>query len=101
MTPEEKYQEIITNIPDIKPGKMFGALCLKTPNGKAACMFYKDAMVFKLQGNMADEAQSLDGSHTFEPALGKKLNGWIQVPFDYAARWEEFARAAVEFVKTL
>ena len=101
MTPEEKYHEVTANIPDAKPGKMFGALCMKTPNGKAACMFHKGNMVFKLQGEMEQEALALDGSQTFEPSPGKKMNGWTQVPFDYADQWEAFAIASVDYVKTL
>lgn len=101
MSPEEKYQEVTANISDTKAGKMFGALCIKTPNGKAACMYHKGNMVFKLKGDDAAVAASLDGAQTFEPSPGKKMNGWIQVPFDYAGRWAEFAQASVAYVKNL
>ena len=101
MTPEEKYNEITVNIPDITPGKMFGALCLKTPNRKAACMFYKDAMIFKLPKEVEQEALSLDGAKPFEPMPGRKMGGWTEVPFNYADRWEEFTKTSVDYVKKL
>lgn len=101
MSPEETYNQIAEQTQGVTKGKMFGALCLKTPNGKAACLFKNDMMAFKLQGTMADEANSLDGTQTFEPAPGKFLNGWVQVPFEYANRWVEFTNASVNFVKAL
>jgi len=29
------------------------------------------------------------------------MNGWIQVPFEYADKWPSFAQAAMDYVKTL
>jgi hypothetical protein len=37
---EQFFIELTYEIPDAKPGKMFGALCMKMPNGKAAAMFW-------------------------------------------------------------
>jgi len=102
MTPEEHYHQIADQLEGIKKGKMFGALCIKTENnGKAAAMFWKDNMVFKLRGDAEAEALSLDGSDVFAPAKGRAMKGWILVPFDYVDRWAEFTKAAVEFVGTL
>ena len=98
---EELYHKIAGEIPDAKEGKMFGALCIKAPNGKAAAMFYKNDMVFKLTGEPEKEARSLDGSKTFEPMEGRPMNGWIQLSYDYKDRWKEFAEASMEYVKTL
>lgn len=101
MTPLEKYESVIAGVADATPGKMFGALCIKAPNGKAVAMFYKDHMVFKLRDEAFDEAMALDGTGMFEPMPGRQMNGWVQVPFDYADRWSEFAEAAMAYVKTL
>lgn len=101
MTPEEKYMEIANGLTDAKQGKMFGALCLKAANGKALAMFYKDHMVFKLDGEAYDEAMSLDGASLFDPMGGRPMKAWVQVPFDYAAQWEGFMRSALEFVREL
>ncbi len=100
-TAANKYQEIVSGIPEVKPGKMFGALCMKTPNGKAAAMFYKDEMVFKLEGEALNDALSLDGARLFDPMGGRPMTGWVQVPFDYADQWPALAQAAVDYVKAL
>ena len=47
---EELFHQIATGLPEAKGSKMFGALCIKAPNGKASAMFYKEDMVFKLTG---------------------------------------------------
>jgi hypothetical protein len=102
MTAAEAYFHILTNdIPDAAAGKMFGALCMKTPNGKAAAMFWKDDLVVKLDGDSWNEAMSLDGTKTFEPMDGRPMNGWIQIPYHYKDQWEKFTRVAVESVKKL
>jgi hypothetical protein len=64
---EEYFNELTIQIPNVKPGKMFGALCMKTPNGKSSAMFWKDNIVVKLQGDLLTEALSLDGAQPFEP----------------------------------
>ena len=46
---EELFHKIATEIPDTKESKMFGALCIKAPNGKAGVMFKNDHIVFKLE----------------------------------------------------
>jgi hypothetical protein len=33
---EEFFIRLTSEIPNVKEGKMFGALCMKTPNGKSA-----------------------------------------------------------------
>ena len=101
MTPLELFHQITEETPGAKSGKMFGALCIKAGNGKAAAMFWKDNMVFKLTGKDELEAQSLDGSSTFNPMGTKPMNGWVQVPFNYADKWQEFTASALAYVSTL
>jgi hypothetical protein len=102
MTKAEIYfNELTTEIPDVKPGKMFGALCMKTPNGKSAAMFWKDNIVVKLQGDELIEAMSLDGTQLFEPMEGRPMKEWIQIPFSYKAHWKKFALISAESVKKL
>lgn len=98
---ETLYHNIAESLPDAKPGKMFGAQCLKAPNGKALAFFYKDEMVFKLTGEAAEEALALDGAHYFNPMGDRAMNGWVQVSFHYAERWPEFAEAALAYVRGL
>jgi hypothetical protein len=49
---ESFFMELIEQVPDAKPGKMFGALCMKMPNGKSGAMFWKDNIVVKLKGDL-------------------------------------------------
>jgi len=98
---ETLYHHIAENLTDAKPGKMFGAFCLKAPNGKALAFFYKDEMVFKLPKDLEQDALALDGAHYFNPMGDRPMNGWVQVAYHYADRWPEFAAQALEYVRTL
>lgn len=98
---EEYFDQLLNEIPDVKAGKMFGAFCMKTPNGKAAAMFWKDCMVVKLQGQAFKDAMELDGSQLFEPMEGRPMKEWVQIPFSYKNKWKKFVVISVEYVKTL
>lgn len=39
---EERYHQIADYLDNVTKSKMFSALCLKAPNGKAGVMFWKD-----------------------------------------------------------
>ena len=102
MTDSEKlYHEIAVEIPDITLGKMFGALCLKAPNGKAGVMLWKEFMIFKLEATDQAEALSLEGAHIFTPMDGRPMNGWVQLSYHHAAKWKRYAQLAMEHVKTI
>jgi hypothetical protein len=101
MTAEERFHEIARELPEGKEGKMFGALCIKAPNGKAAVIFSRDHMVFKLPEPELGEVLSLDGASEFDPMGGRPMRGWVQLPFEYADRWPSLAKQAVDYVKTL
>jgi hypothetical protein len=102
MTPaEELFHNIASQIPDTAEGKMFGALCIKAPNGKAGVIFKNDNIAFKLAEADLNETISLDGAQIFAPADGRPMNGWAQLPYSYAEKWPELAQKAMDFVKTL
>lgn len=102
MSPAEKlYHEIAAELPDATESKMFGAKCLKAPNGKALAMFWKGCMIFKLRGEAAEEALSLDGAQVFTPMDNRPMNGWIQVSFDYAERWKGLTEEALAYVREI
>lgn len=101
MTPKEKFDQLASTLKDCKPSKMFGKECIKAANGKALAIFYEGEMVFKLIEEAYDDAMALDGAAIFEPSKGRKMNGWVQVPFDYVAQWDDFAKAACEYVSAL
>ena len=98
---EVLFNQITQLIPDGKPGKMFGALCIKTPNGKAAAMFWKEALIVKLHGDIFDEAMSLDGSQLFEPMEGRPMKKWVQIPYNYQEQWLMFAEEAAKQVRAI
>ena len=98
---EELFSEIAKAIPGIKEGKMFSALCMKTPNGKSAAMFWKDNIVVKLEEDDMKAALALDGSKIFEPMEGRQMTGWIQIPYKHKDEWKKFAISSVEKVKQL
>lgn len=101
---ETLYHQIAGSLPDSKKSKMFGCECVKAANGKAAFMYWPadEALVFKLTGAVEQEALSLDGAHYFQPDPKRPaMRGWVQLSLHYAGRWPEFARHALEYVKTL
>jgi len=98
---EELFHQIAAQIPEAKESKMFGALCIKAPNGKASAMFYKEDAVFKLEGELLKEILSLDGAKLFDPMGGRPMGGWVQLSYNYADRWPEIARISYEQVSKL
>jgi hypothetical protein len=92
---EELYHQIADATPNATKSKMFGALCLKAPNGKAGVMFWKDFIVVKLPAEELNEALAMDGIQMFTPVDGRAMNGWAQVPYDYADRWKGWAEKAM------
>jgi hypothetical protein len=102
MTKEEQlYHEIASKLSDTREGKMFGALCLKVPNGKAFAMLWKNDMIFKLDHKSLQEALSLDGAKLFEPMDNRPMREWVQLSSDYSERWFEFSQKAQEYVAKL
>lgn len=98
---EELFHKIAAEIPETAEGKMFGALCLKAPNGKAGVILKNETIAFKLQEPLLQETLSLDGAQIFEPADGRPMNGWVQLPLEYSEKWPELAQKAMDYVKTL
>lgn len=95
------FNELTKEIPGVTPGKMFGALCMKTANGKSAAMFWKDHIVVKLRGDLLKEATSLNGSKNFEPMEGRPMKEWVQIPFTHKTQWKKFALSSAELVKSI
>jgi len=44
---------------------------------------------------------ALDEAAVFEPAAGRPMNGWVQLPSGYLDQWSAFAEAALEYVAAL
>ena len=98
MTKAEKlFHKIADELPNAKEGKMFGAFCIKALNGKVAAMFWKDNMIFKLDGKAEQEALNLKGAHVgvhiYDPS--KLMTGWVQIPFQQSNQWKKFTNSAL------
>lgn len=100
MIPEETYLSIGRGLEGAQQSQMFGKPCFKS-NGKAFICFFDNQLVFKLTGDAHKEALSLDGAQLFDPS-GKKrpMKEWVQVPFDYVDKWQEFAQEAMNYVRS-
>lgn len=98
---EELFHKIAGELPDAKEGKMFGALCIKAPNGKAGVMFWKEDIIFKLEGDELQSALSLKGAKIFTPMENRPMGGWVQLSFDNSKKWKELAKKSMNYVKTL
>ena len=99
MTKAEKlFHKIAAELPHAKEGKMFGAFCVKGLNGKVAAMFWKDSMIFKLEGKTQQEALKLEGAHVgvhiYDPS--KLMTGWVQMPYKLAAQWKKYTKSALD-----
>ena len=95
------FTELTKQITNANSGKMFGALCMKMPNGKSGAMFWKDNIVVKLRGDVLQEALSLDGTKLFEPMEGKPMKEWVQIPFAYKNKWKKFAKISAQSAETM
>ncbi len=98
---EALFQEITADIPEAKASKMFGVPCIKAPNGKAVAGFHAKYLTVKLDKETEQESLALDGVEVFNPSGKRPMNGWLQVPIQYADQWSYLANKAFEYVKTL
>ena len=66
---------------------------------KAFICFFQNEMVFKLTGDLHEEALSLNGSQLFDPSLKKRaMKEWVQVPYNHSSKWAKFAKEAMKYV---
>ena len=99
---EEFFHQIVSEVPEAIEGKMFGASCIKSINGKAIAILWKDHMLFKLDEKEQQEALQLDGSsigaHLYAP--DKPMKGWISIPFAHSDKWIDYSKKALAFMNT-
>ncbi len=98
---EDLFHKIAGELDDVKEGKMFGALCIKAPNGKAGVMFWKDDIIFKLEGDELKNALSLKGAKLFDPMGNRPMGGWVQLSYDHSKKWKELSKKSMDYVKSL
>ena len=97
---ETLFHAICKKLKDAEQGQLFGKLCYKT-NGKAFVCFFKNAMVFKLSGDIHTEAMNLKGSQLFDPS-GKRrpMKEWVQITFEHQEKWIKYASEALKYVNS-
>ena len=98
MTKAEKlFHEITAKLTNAKEGKMFGVLCIKTSKRKAVAIFWKDNMMFKLEGKAEQDALSLsgatNGTHIYNQ--NRQMKGWVWIPFGHSDKWTKFTEMAI------
>lgn len=99
-TQEIHFHSVSEKLEEAVAGKLFGKLCYKI-KGKAFVCFFQNEMVFKLNSDKHSEALSLDGSQLFDPSgKGRPMKEWVQVSYDDADRWSEFAASAYNYVSS-
>jgi hypothetical protein len=94
---QKKYDalaEELVRTAGVKAGQMFGMPSLLYA-GKSVAGLYGDDMVFKLGSVALEKALKLEGSRLFDPAGGRPMKAWAQVPATHARRWPALARQAL------
>ncbi|TAL66803.1 MAG: hypothetical protein EPN82_16920 [Bacteroidetes bacterium] len=97
---EEHFYKIAREFPDSKTGKMFGALCIKNSKGKAFAMLWKDDIVVKLDVEEVNKALKLKGTKLFDPMGGRPMKEWVQMPYEYSTKWENYVKQSYKYVAT-
>jgi hypothetical protein len=98
MSLAEEYFILLTReIPGIKSGKLFGALCMKTSTGKSVAMYWEETLVVKLQGDSKNSALTLNGIKLFEPMNGRLMSEWVQIPYLYHDVWKDYILKSLYF----
>jgi hypothetical protein len=101
--PDNTFYKIIKEIPNGVKGKMFGAECIKSINGKTAAFYWKGNMVFKLDEKNHEGALRINGakigSHLYAPE--RQMKGWISIPKEHSDKWNEFTKMALDYVSKL
>jgi hypothetical protein len=96
-----RYDEIADDLaarhPDVQLGQMMGMPAIKA-GGKMIGGFSDaaGAMVFKLPDvELRERALALAGAKLFDPAGGRPMKEWVQVPVAHADEWASLADQAL------
>ena len=91
------FNQLISEIPDAKEGKMFGCLCAKMPSGKLGMMLKDDDLIIKISAEDAEK----NTFKIFTPMENRPMNGWFVIPFEQKDSWKEFAEISCSEVVKL
>ena len=92
------FTQIGRAIPDTQLLSMFGYPCYAIE--RKPFIFFemrtKEDMIFRLSGEVRDEALSLENAKLFNPAKHRKpMRNWVQIPIQHQALWTYFAGQAL------
>lgn len=92
----EYFDALLEELPEAKPGKMFGKDTLRLGRRPFA-MFYQDHLVVKLAEPENTEARQIPGTFWFAP-MGEErpMKNWVCIPFREYEEWVHWARLAQE-----
>ena len=100
--PEKLFLQLAKDIPEANEGNVFGALCIKAANGKAAAIFWQNSVLFKLDDKSQIEALGLEGAtkgdHLYAPE--KPMKGWVKLPASQSGKWANFVIKAIKHLTT-
>ncbi|MBI4674250.1 MAG: hypothetical protein HY741_21620 [Chloroflexi bacterium] len=95
---EKIVREISSDAGGVSSAKMMGMPCLKV-KGKMFAGYWRDAMVFKLNGDAHKKALGLADAHLFDPSeMNRPMKEWVVVPYTHKAKWRAFAQNALDYV---
>ena len=92
---DEICDDLVARNPDVALGQMMGMPAIKA-GGKMIGGFSQEAMVFKLPDSaVREQALALEGATLFDPAGGRPMKEWVQVPAAHESEWPELAKTAI------
>jgi hypothetical protein len=100
---KEVLDALLLEIPEVKPGQMFGYPAYYVNQKLFACL-YEEGVGIKVPENEARELVGREGIIHFQPLGRRKMREWIQInrenPEDY---WEdrEILESSIQYVSSL
>jgi hypothetical protein len=81
---------------------LYGRHCLCI-DGEPFLMLHKEGVAFRLSGRDLAAATSIEGASVFDPLTPEQPSparaGWVRLPAEQFSRWNEFAHAALHWVR--
>jgi hypothetical protein len=81
---------------------LYGRHCLCI-DGEPFLMLHKEGVAFRLSGRALAAGSALPGAAAFDPLTpdqpSQSRPGWVRLPVEQFSRWDEFAHAAMHWVR--
>ena len=101
-TAKRQYQELVdrlvaANRPDVKVSRMYGIPVL-TVRGRAFAGLHGENLVVRLDGAALAKARHINGAQAFEPAGGRDMPDWLEVPVVHVSHWRGLMQDALYYI---